>query len=209
MASADMAESLASSSKGAAASAAALSAASTPSTRRAASRVKALVFLAAELVFSSPSRFAATSSCFWSSFNFSVASLARVSWKRFASTNFVARNIRAMEAAVFAAVAAVSQAFTAPRASSSGKSSTPMRKGASASAALEMVPCTCCIFSAASARSEAQRDFSLASLCWLFSCARRVCEPLARSSSFASSSRGMPCEAVAFFCAMNLSTEAT
>mmetsp|Transcript_102600 Transcript_102600/g.313755 ORF Transcript_102600/g.313755 Transcript_102600/m.313755 type:complete len:734 (-) Transcript_102600:1197-3398(-) len=204
----DISRNFASSAKTPAASPTALARPSALATSDSASRIVAAFFRTAVAFFNSLSFLVCPSSSDWYAFSFSCASLLGPAVNRFASTNFVAMNIRAMETAVFAEVDEVSHALIAPSASSKGSSSTPMRKGPSASAALATVSSTDCNFSAASCRSDSHCTFSAFSLCWLFISARRCCEPLARSSSLASSSRGRPWT-VAFFDAMNFSTAVT
>mmetsp|Transcript_122013 Transcript_122013/g.304482 ORF Transcript_122013/g.304482 Transcript_122013/m.304482 type:complete len:542 (+) Transcript_122013:3675-5300(+) len=183
MSSEESSANLASSSKQPATSVMAFVAASASATCISASLIRAFFFLMAVFVFRSVSRFVCVSSTFCSSFSFAVASWDDLGEKRLASMSFVAMNILAMETAVFAEVAAVSQAFTATRVSSKGSSSTPMRKGPSALAALETVSCTVAIFSVASLISTSQLTRSAASLCEALSCTRRRSAFLALSSN--------------------------
>mmetsp|Transcript_132605 Transcript_132605/g.369692 ORF Transcript_132605/g.369692 Transcript_132605/m.369692 type:complete len:222 (-) Transcript_132605:1245-1910(-) len=110
--------------------------------------------------------------------------------------------MRQMETAVFAEVAAVSQALTAVMVSSKGSSSTPMRKGPSASAALETASCTDCSFSAASFNNNSHVTRSAPSRCAALSWANRASAALARFSSLPTSATAMPI-ACAFRCSMS------
>mmetsp|Transcript_33889 Transcript_33889/g.74171 ORF Transcript_33889/g.74171 Transcript_33889/m.74171 type:complete len:288 (+) Transcript_33889:3763-4626(+) len=188
-----------SSSSTAAASTTFLPRASAFATSLSASCTIAFRFLSAVALFSLLSRFMCDSSCDWYSLSFTCASWPTVAEKRRASTSLVAMNIRPMDTAVPALVAAVSQVLTAARVSFRGSSSMPMRKGPSASAALAVDSSTPWSFSAASARSAAQVRRSLASLWVAFSCVRRCCEARARSSSFLKPSRTAGADACVFW----------
>mmetsp|Transcript_102950 Transcript_102950/g.290803 ORF Transcript_102950/g.290803 Transcript_102950/m.290803 type:complete len:634 (+) Transcript_102950:2881-4782(+) len=183
--------SLSSSTKTAPASATSFANCSTSATCRSASRVNALRFRPAVFVFSVVSFFVFESSNACDSFNFAVTSPLAEGLKRLASTNFVAMNIRAMETAVLADVAAVSQAFTAVNVSSSGSSSTPMRNGPSASAVLETNSCTVATLSVASFKRTWQVTLSDASVCLVLTSCKRFCPLLRRSSSFAISATAL------------------
>mmetsp|Transcript_313 Transcript_313/g.907 ORF Transcript_313/g.907 Transcript_313/m.907 type:complete len:401 (-) Transcript_313:398-1600(-) len=132
-----------------------------------ASFIVADFFLSALFFFNSVNRLPCASSSVWNSLSLAVASPLNFSVKRLASTSFVAMNILAMETAVFAVDTAASQPFTAESVSSNGRSSTPMRKGPSASAAFVTVSSTLFNLSAASCRTLSQTDFSVNSRCWL------------------------------------------
>mmetsp|Transcript_24717 Transcript_24717/g.67497 ORF Transcript_24717/g.67497 Transcript_24717/m.67497 type:complete len:207 (+) Transcript_24717:3860-4480(+) len=163
----DKAKSFSSSSKTAADSPTFLTSSSAFWTSDSASRIVEAFLRSALAFFNSPNFFVCVSSSVWYSFSLTWASLLGPGAKRLASTIFVAMNILAMDTAVFAAVDASSQAFTAANDSSSGNSSTPMRNGASASAALATVSATDCSFSAASFSRDSQTERSAASL-WVF-----------------------------------------
>mmetsp|Transcript_23034 Transcript_23034/g.66119 ORF Transcript_23034/g.66119 Transcript_23034/m.66119 type:complete len:874 (-) Transcript_23034:1251-3872(-) len=205
----DIAKNFASSARGATMLPISLTNSSALFTSDSASFIVAPFFRAAVFFFNSVSFLMCCSSSPWYVLSFSCASLLGPGLKRFASTNFVAMNIRAMETAVLAAVAATSQPLTAVKVSSRGNSSTPMRKGASASAALVMLSATICSLSPASFNKDSQTTFSLASLCRFFSSCNLPCDALARSSNLPNSSLGMPVGAAAFFSAINLSTLVT
>mmetsp|Transcript_5306 Transcript_5306/g.12018 ORF Transcript_5306/g.12018 Transcript_5306/m.12018 type:complete len:484 (+) Transcript_5306:3427-4878(+) len=169
-----------------------------------ASLMSAPLFLFAVVFFSSVSFLVKLSSCFCRSLSFDVASILGLGENRLASTSLVAMNIRQIDTAVFAPVAATSQALTAVSVSSSGSSSTPIRNGPSASAALPTASCTDCSFSAASLSSNSQVTRSAASLCEPLRDASFCSEFLARSSTLAISSSWMFPAAWLFFCRMNL-----
>mmetsp|Transcript_59208 Transcript_59208/g.171635 ORF Transcript_59208/g.171635 Transcript_59208/m.171635 type:complete len:818 (+) Transcript_59208:2822-5275(+) len=170
----------------------AFASASALATSASASRIVALFFLAAVARFSSVSFFACASSSPWYSLSLSCASLLCAAVKRLASTSLVAMNIRAMDTAVFAAVEAVSQTLIAANASSKGSSSTPMRKGPSASAALLTWSLTACTLSLASLTSCSKLTFSVTCRCELRRLSMRFSELLARSSSASISAATMP-----------------
>mmetsp|Transcript_117126 Transcript_117126/g.377980 ORF Transcript_117126/g.377980 Transcript_117126/m.377980 type:complete len:555 (-) Transcript_117126:426-2090(-) len=203
----ESAKSFASSSKTDAASPTFLASSSALATSCSASRIVADFLRSAVPRLSSVSFFVCASSSAWFSLSFAWASLLGPAEKRFASTIFVAMNILAMETAVFAEVAAVSQLLIAARVSARGSSSTPMRNGPSASAALATVSATVCSFSAASFSSVSQVTRSAASLCAFLNSWSRCCEALVRSSIFAISASASP-EAPFFFCSRNFCTTA-
>mmetsp|Transcript_26030 Transcript_26030/g.82251 ORF Transcript_26030/g.82251 Transcript_26030/m.82251 type:complete len:272 (-) Transcript_26030:1416-2231(-) len=100
---------------------------------------------------SSARRLVATSSCPWKSVSFLVASAAGPVEKRFTSRIFIWMNIRAMEEAVCAAAAAVSDDFTVASVSSS-EISMPSWKRDSMSSSLPSASVTRSTFCVASSR---------------------------------------------------------
>mmetsp|Transcript_93865 Transcript_93865/g.223249 ORF Transcript_93865/g.223249 Transcript_93865/m.223249 type:complete len:704 (-) Transcript_93865:1228-3339(-) len=181
-----------SSSRGSAALATSLARSSAFFTSCSASLTVTAFFRSAVDFFSSLSLLVWVSKSDWKAFSFVWASFPSSGVNRFASTSFVAMNMRAMEAAVLAAVDAVSTAFTAASVSSRGSSSTPMRKGPSASAALDTVSATVASFSLASFTKTSRPTRSEASFWELFRSARRCTDCLARSSILDSSSLARP-----------------
>mmetsp|Transcript_104817 Transcript_104817/g.321051 ORF Transcript_104817/g.321051 Transcript_104817/m.321051 type:complete len:203 (+) Transcript_104817:2454-3062(+) len=101
-------------------------------------------------------------------------------------------NMRAIDTAVFAEVAAVSHALTATSVSSSGSSSTPIRKGPSASPVFPTASFTVWSFSAASFNNASKLTFSDDSLSEALSSPSRFSDVLARSSSAPSSASTGP-----------------
>mmetsp|Transcript_54837 Transcript_54837/g.141279 ORF Transcript_54837/g.141279 Transcript_54837/m.141279 type:complete len:329 (+) Transcript_54837:4131-5117(+) len=171
-------------------------------TSNSASRMVASFFRVAVFFFSSCSFLEWPSKVACSSLSFAVASWAGPGAKRFTSTSLVAMNILAMETAVLAAVADISQALTAARVSAMGSSSTPIRKGPSASAAFVADSATAVIFSVASCKSMSHTTFCETSCCFDLRSVSLFCDSLQRSSSFAISSLAIPA-AVRFFCSIN------
>mmetsp|Transcript_98282 Transcript_98282/g.277917 ORF Transcript_98282/g.277917 Transcript_98282/m.277917 type:complete len:478 (+) Transcript_98282:3754-5187(+) len=168
-----------------------------------ASCIKAFSFLFWVAVFSSLSLLVRASNSDWNSLSFPCASSLGPFKNRLTSTSLVAMNMRTTEIAVLAAVAAASHSCTAARLSSSGSSSTPVKKGASASMAFETRSVTSCTFSAAWSIIVWQVTRSWASFCADLKSCNRLCDALARSSNLSSSSWASPVAAV-FFCWMNL-----
>mmetsp|Transcript_95848 Transcript_95848/g.276819 ORF Transcript_95848/g.276819 Transcript_95848/m.276819 type:complete len:385 (+) Transcript_95848:2537-3691(+) len=106
-------------------------------TRTSASRNSATRFRSAVLLFKSFKRLMCTSSWVCNCFNLAEKSWDKLGDNRLASTSFVMMNILVVEAAVLAVAAEASQSRKAVKVSSKGNSSTPNKKGPSASAALE------------------------------------------------------------------------
>mmetsp|Transcript_49093 Transcript_49093/g.131380 ORF Transcript_49093/g.131380 Transcript_49093/m.131380 type:complete len:222 (+) Transcript_49093:3084-3749(+) len=111
--------------------------------------------------------------------------------------------MRQMDACVLAAVPAASHALIVFMDSSNGSSSTPIKKGPSASAARVTASCTACSFSVASFSKTSHVTRSAASLCPVLSCPRRASAAWIRSSHFSISVKTKPV-ALSFFCATNL-----
>mmetsp|Transcript_106664 Transcript_106664/g.318853 ORF Transcript_106664/g.318853 Transcript_106664/m.318853 type:complete len:340 (-) Transcript_106664:1378-2397(-) len=125
--------------------------ASALATRDSASLTSARRFLLFTALLSSTSRFVASSSCFWKSVSFWVASAAGPLENLFTSRTFIWMNILAMEDAVCATAAAVSESLTVDRISSRG-SSMPSWKRASQSSTLPSASVTAPSLAAASSR---------------------------------------------------------
>mmetsp|Transcript_11224 Transcript_11224/g.29934 ORF Transcript_11224/g.29934 Transcript_11224/m.29934 type:complete len:224 (-) Transcript_11224:1051-1722(-) len=154
-----------------------------------ASASNAFFFLVIVEFFRSASLLASVSSWPWYCLIFPCACSLGPFENRFASTSFVARNMRAMETAVFADVEAASQAFTAASVSSMGNSSTPIRKGPSASAAFDTASETAWSLSPASLRTSPHETSSAASLHLALKSDILCSDTLQRSSTFSSCSR--------------------
>mmetsp|Transcript_9872 Transcript_9872/g.26333 ORF Transcript_9872/g.26333 Transcript_9872/m.26333 type:complete len:288 (-) Transcript_9872:1460-2323(-) len=204
---AELSKSLASSPSSPAASTTRFTSSSALQTSLSASLMVACFFRSAVDFFSSRSFSEWALSLAWSSLSLAVVSSLRLGARRFASTSFVAMNILAMETAVFAAVEAVSQAFTHASVSATGSSSTPMRKGPSESAAFVTDSATACSLPSASFSTSSHPTFSVASLCCSLRSISFFSEALHRSSSFMISSRASPA-VTCFFESMNLATAA-
>mmetsp|Transcript_37434 Transcript_37434/g.105091 ORF Transcript_37434/g.105091 Transcript_37434/m.105091 type:complete len:913 (-) Transcript_37434:1345-4083(-) len=191
--------SLSMSSRAAAASFILPASSSAPFTWLSASRDSAACLRLAMAVLTLVSLSVCSCSCLWSSCSFSVASLAAPAAKRLASTSFVAMNMRAMDTAVLAEVAAASQAFTAASVSSVGNSSTPIKNGASASAAFETASVTVASLSVASLMRPSQALRSASSFWASRRTARRSSPFFNLSSSLAISASVIGPAATFFF----------
>mmetsp|Transcript_112808 Transcript_112808/g.329641 ORF Transcript_112808/g.329641 Transcript_112808/m.329641 type:complete len:260 (-) Transcript_112808:1486-2265(-) len=147
----ERAMSLASSAKMLAASLTVSTSASALPTRDSASLTSARRFLLFTPLFISARRFVASSNCFWNSAKRFAASAAGPLENLFTSRTFIWMNIRAMEEAVCATAAAVSDSFTVERVSSRD-SSTPSWNRASQSSTFPNASVTACSFDCASSR---------------------------------------------------------
>mmetsp|Transcript_25312 Transcript_25312/g.69604 ORF Transcript_25312/g.69604 Transcript_25312/m.69604 type:complete len:381 (-) Transcript_25312:1887-3029(-) len=120
-------------------------------TRDSASRTSAMRFLLFTPLFNSIRRLVATSSCFWKSVNFWVASEDGPLENLFTSKVFIWMNMRAIDDAVCAPAANCSDAFTVASVSSKEISSPSWRRD-SLSSSLPRASVTACTLSDASSR---------------------------------------------------------